>query len=202
MLFFPTILKLYLIKQHGFLIIYNIINVFSVYFPVTEKVNDSKWIRIPFPSQVVPNTLFLIKLKVILMINQCEFWEITQKAFKVLSNSDITKFYFCVIFYMKFSQCFHLLKKKEQKQNRCLTPFHCLQKSHSHRDIRNNWENLILLINKYISNKNCLYLIIISKQIKVHQQMPGARGNGDREGRWGGTEFQLRKEKHSGNGCW
>ena len=98
MLFFPTILKLYLIKQHGFLIIYNIINVFSVYFPVTEKVNDSKWIRIPFPSQVVLNTLFLIKLKVILMINQCEFWEITQKAFKVLSNSDIIKFYFCIIF--------------------------------------------------------------------------------------------------------
>ena len=80
MLLFPTIFKLFLIKQHGFLIIYNIINVFSVYFPVTEKVNYSKWIRIPFPSQEVPNTLFLIKLKVI-MINHCEFWEISQKAF-------------------------------------------------------------------------------------------------------------------------
>ena len=113
MLLFPTIFKLYLIKQGGFLIIHNVIKVFSVYFPVTEKVNDSKWIRIPFPSLVVPNTLFLIKLKVILMINQYEFWEITQKASKVLSSSDVTKFYLCVIFYMKkFSQCFHLLKKK------------------------------------------------------------------------------------------
>ena len=65
-----------------------------MYFSVIEKENDS---------------LLLAKLEIILLINHCGFWHLTQKAFKEVGDSD--EDLFLCTFFGGFAQYFHLQKE-------------------------------------------------------------------------------------------
>lgn len=82
----------------------------------------------PSPNHVAPNSLLLTKLKIILMLNQCDFWQISQKACKASSDSDIAKLYFCALVYIW--TCFlgvYVYKRETWEQNRCWTLLCCIK---------------------------------------------------------------------------